>query len=582
MRISFIRVLATLFFCAALSAAPAPSEEFRAVWVTRFEWPRPDAGACRAAIDEIMKTLAANRFNAVMFQIRGQCDTLYPSPEEPWSQFISPSGNDPGFDPLVYAIEAAHANRLEFHAYINTHVAWLSAKHELPAAASHVFYRHFNATDTNTCNWLAHGADGKPVQWGEDDYVWIAPGVPAAQAYTRRQIMHVVKNYDIDGVHLDRIRTGGPEFSHDPISMARLSSEQANPRHLGFDEWTSDQILRFCCNLYAQIAEAKPRVKISSAPLGLTRQDRYPEYPPEFHYAVAKGHQDAQAWLAAGAMDFLVPQIYWSDSDNKQPDFSRVLPEWIDHAADRHVYVGMRAGFSAVDLAHQIQTTRGAGGRGNVAFSYNDLNRGKKFAALGRRGRGVYASSAAAPAMPWKDNPTEGIILGTVADARTAQPVVDAQIRRTSSDEVTLASADGIYSFLKVPPGRYDLNVVKPGWSELRIEDVDIAAGKVVRVDVALNELPPTSQAAANIGSAAQPSLTTSASAAIHPATQRPKVTVVSTEVIVERSVLTSTMRWILGILGVIGLALGTIAVWVIIERLGKDESDKGSKSRRR
>src|SRR5512145_229897 len=113
------------------------------MWVSRFEWPNRDPAACRATIDEIMKTLAAHRFNAVVFQVRGQCDTFYPSPEEPWSPMISPTGSDPGWDPMAYAIEAAHANKLEFHAYINTHVAWQNGQQRPPAVPSHIFFKHF-------------------------------------------------------------------------------------------------------------------------------------------------------------------------------------------------------------------------------------------------------------------------------------------------------------------------------------------------------------------------------------------------------------------------------------------------------
>ncbi|MCL2330446.1 MAG: family 10 glycosylhydrolase, partial [Phycisphaerae bacterium] len=376
-------------------------------------------------------------------------------------------------------------NRLEFHAYINTHVAWRSREHELPAAASHIFYQHFNAANPSTCDWLAHNAAGQPEQWGEDDYCWITPGVPDAQAYTRRQIMHVVKNYDVDGVHFDRIRTGGAEFSHDPISLARFANPDANPSGLSFEDWTTDQINRFVRDIYAQISEVKPHLKVSSAPIGLTRRERFPDYPDNFHFAVTKCHQDAQAWLAAGAMDFLVPQIYWSDSDGKPPFFSRVLPDWIDHAAGRHIYPGLNSNVGGLELVHEIQVTRRQGGLGNVIFSYSGMQKNDKFSLLSR-GRSVYSETVPTPAIPWKENPTEGMIVGTILDEQTNLPVVDAQIRRSGCDEVALSSGDGFYSFLKVPPGEYSLNVHKTGCPELQSPSFNVAAGQVVRVNVSM------------------------------------------------------------------------------------------------
>lgn len=578
MKIPPVYLYVLLVFVTAWPGKSASAQEFRAVWVTRFEWPRPDADTCRKNIDEIMKMLAANRFNAVLFQVRGQCDTFYPSPEEPWSPIISPGGHDPGFgdfDPLAYAIQAAHARGLEFHAYINTHVAWQSAKRELPKAGSHVFYQHLNAADSNARDWLACDAGGLPVQWGEDDYVWIAPGVPAAQAYIRRQIMHVVSNYPVDGVHLDRIRTGGAEFSRDPLSMKRWSDEQTNPYRLDFDAWTCDQITRFCCDLYAQMAEINPSIKLSSSPLALTRQELYPEYPADFHYAVAKAHQDAQAWLAAGAMDFVAPQIYWSDSDNQQPDFSHVLPDWINHAAGRHVYAGMRGRHSATELAHQINVTRSSGGQGSVIFSYSDLTKNRRFAALSRRGTGVYASVASIPPMSWKDanRATEGIIIGKMTDAHTDQPIADVQIRRTGSEEVALSSGDGIYSFLKVPPGRFHLSIFKPGWSELRIEDVDMAAGGVVRVDATLKPAP----AADYDTQMNQPAEAVTTTAETHPEARPPKVKVIETKVKVERPMLT-VLRWLLYSMLGIAVLMGAVAAGVMIERRKNTRKPRGRK----
>lgn len=64
-----------------------------------------------------MNTLAENRFNACLFQVRGQVDVLYPSLFEPWSHLIG--GADPGSDPLEFAIAEARRNNLEFHAYLN-------------------------------------------------------------------------------------------------------------------------------------------------------------------------------------------------------------------------------------------------------------------------------------------------------------------------------------------------------------------------------------------------------------------------------------------------------------------------------
>ncbi len=482
-------ILAAFAGTAPVSARNVPaaeaSPEYRGMWVTRFEWPGLDRDQVRATIDEIMSQLARSHFNAVFFQVRGQADTLYPSPEEPWSALISTSPQGPGWDPLQHAIEAAHRNGLEFHAYINTHVAWQDVNDRPPPQTNPLYYRHCNAADPAHRDWLIHDEQGRPVQFDPGDhYTWIAPGVPDAQAYIRRQILYVAQNYDVDGLHFDRIRTCGPEYSHDPISTARQAlGAEGNPGNLNFADWTRDQFTRMLCDLYAQVAEVKPQVKISAAPVGLYRRERNPDYPASFHFGWSKAYQDAQAWIAAGALDFVVPQIYWG-SGPKPPFFDEIAPDWFTHAAGRHVVPGQNRSLPLGELVRQVRFTRDHGGHGNVMFAY------KGFASKGGFKRysgpgGPYERPARLPAMPWKDQPTEGILLGTLTD-EAGQPVVDGWVTRTGGDEIALSSGDGLYSMLRVPPGTYALTIRKQGYAEARVDGVQVAAGRVTRVDVPL------------------------------------------------------------------------------------------------
>jgi len=111
----------------------------------------------------------------------------------------------------------------------------------------------------------------------------------------------------------------------------------------------------------------------------------------------------------------------------------------------------------------------------------------RKYSAQG----GVYERPAQPPAMPWKDQPTEGILLGTLTDG-AGQPVVDAWVTRTGGDEIALSSGDGVYAMLRVPPGTYALTVRKQGYADTRIDDVQVAAGRVTRVDLPVASQPLT------------------------------------------------------------------------------------------
>ncbi|HNO79665.1 MAG TPA: family 10 glycosylhydrolase [Phycisphaerae bacterium] len=476
---------------------PTTEPEFRGMWISRFEWPSTNLSTVQSRIASMMSNLEANNFNAAVFQVRGQADTLYPSPFEVWSNILSNNGNAPpgwgSFDPMQYAIDQAHLRGLEFHAYINTHVAW-QATCAVPATKptytlNHIFWDHFDADNPNARDWLIHDQSGTPIQCEESSYTWIAPGVPDASAYTRKQIMYVVENYDVDGVHFDRIRTPGTEYSHDPISEARFNGE-GNPDGLSFANWTRDQFTRMLCDVYAQIMEVRPEVKVSSAPLGLYQSSSYPGYPGAcgFLYGRTCAYQDAQAWLAAGAQDFIAPQIYWADG-GANPDFSEVLPDWVANNAGRHIYAGQTDNLGVGELVSQISATRTLGGEGNVVFSYGDFNNNNFWPVYSNPG-GPYETPVATPPMPWKDSPTDGILIGNVTELGTGVPIVDAHVTRNGSTYTALSSGDGLYSMLKVPPGTYTLSFDKPSVGSKVVTDVEVIAGLVTRVDVELGAPP--------------------------------------------------------------------------------------------
>ncbi len=428
------------------------------MWVSRFDgWTSSDKNYVMTKIDEIMTNLADSHFNAVLFQIRGQADTFYPSPYEPWSERVGSGWTD--FDPTAYAIDAAHSRGLEFHAYINTHVCW--GGEGTPDDGSHLYYRHCDASSPATCDWLIHDWNYAPAQL-VGNYVWIAPGVPAAQAYLRQQTLYVVNKYDVDGVHFDRIRTPGYYYSYDPISISRYYGE-GNPAGLYFSEWTTDQITRFLRDTYAQVIEAKPQVQVSASPFGS---------------GYSNVHQDPATWFSTGIVDALNPMIYGSGSY-----FAGMLPTWLDMRSGRHLYAGQSISDVTIEeLIDEINLVRSMGGEGMTVFSYSGFNSGGYWDEISGPG-GPYENPAALPAMSWKTSPTTGIIIGSIIGLDGATPVVDAQVTRNGSTYIALSSGDGLYSFVGVPPGQYTLTLSKTGFDPAPPIICNVSAGLVTRVN---------------------------------------------------------------------------------------------------
>jgi len=271
-----------------------------------------------------------------------------------------------------------------------------------PSAANHLFWQHCNMADPAHRDWLICNGNNAPIGLEEGNYAWMAPGIPDWAAYARKQIMYVVTQYDgsspsrprLDGVHFDHIRTPNngsfptQHWSYDPVSLARSGSSEANPAGLAWADWMRDQTNRFVQDIYAEILELRPDLRVSAAPLGLYADNRYPpEYPDPcvLTYGYSCAYQDTQNWLSRGAMDFIIPIIYWADGGS-DPDFGEVAPDWVTNRAGRHVVAGQAAfklEFTLAAMSNQVSVMRTLGCHGTCPFSYATFKYWTQYVAAG-------------------------------------------------------------------------------------------------------------------------------------------------------------------------------------------------------
>ena len=103
-----------------------PKQQLRAEWiasVTNIDWPsRPGLSADeqKAELLRWYDEAVDLGLNAVVVQVRPTADAFWPSPYEPWSTWLTgQQGQDPGYDPLAFAVAEAHKRNLEFHGWFN-------------------------------------------------------------------------------------------------------------------------------------------------------------------------------------------------------------------------------------------------------------------------------------------------------------------------------------------------------------------------------------------------------------------------------------------------------------------------------
>lgn len=380
---------------------PAVAREFRGVWVAtvaNMDWPSRRSLGSDAAQAELLRILDAARdigLNAVILQVRPSADAFYASDIEPWSDFLTgESGRapEPWWDPLAFAVEAAHARGLELHAWFNPFRAGFVSK-RTPMAASHVLRRRPDLIRT-------YGT-----------FYWLDPGEPDARRLAIDVITDVVRRYDVDAVHIDDYfypyRQRDRRNRLIPFPDEATWTRYGRATGMGRDDWRRSNVDRFVEDLYHAVRREKEHVRVGISPFGIWR----PGHPASVRGLDAYGdlYADTRKWLNNGWADYYAPQLYWRVAAPEQP-YTELLEWWSSqNLHGRHVWAGNHPNrvatgaspWDAWEILEQVRLTRQHPGfSGNVHFSAASLLRNPD--GLGDALRsGWYGEPALVPASPW-------------------------------------------------------------------------------------------------------------------------------------------------------------------------------------
>ncbi|HLP16485.1 MAG TPA: family 10 glycosylhydrolase [Bacteroidota bacterium] len=397
----------------AVINGPRVEREFRAAWVAtvaNIDWPSKPGLATAQQQKEavaILDTASALHLNAIILQIRPQCDAFYPSSLEPWSYYLTGTQGrapDPFYDPLQFWIDEAHDRGIELHVWFNPYRAHMPSGGEITAQSV----------------VRTHPGLAKVLP---DGMYWLDPGMKETQDHTYRVVMDVVKRYDIDGVHFDDYfyPYGDGNFP-DEESWTEYTSHGGT---LARDDWRRSNVNQFVERIYRGIKQEKPRVKFGISPFGIWR----PTYPASItgfdQYAGL--YADARLWLNKGWIDYWSPQLYWPINQIPQ-SFPVLLGWWArENTLKRNLWPGMIITRSsseqgADEIINQIMIERGMvpDAPGHVHFSMKHLMKDtSRFnqALIS----GPYKNEALVPCSPWLDReaPDAPTVAATAAEGDT-------------------------------------------------------------------------------------------------------------------------------------------------------------------
>jgi uncharacterized lipoprotein YddW (UPF0748 family) len=315
---------------AHLSIDRPANYEFRGVWIATVDntdWPAKgmvDPTNQKAEFIRQLDLHKKNGMNAVIVQVRPAADAFYPSPYEPWSQWLTGvQGRPPSpyYDPLQFMINETHKRGMEFHAWCNPYRADFQIG-KSSIAANHITRIH--------PEWF--------LTYGDKKY--FDPSNKEAQQFVVKVVSDIVKRYDVDAIHMDDYfypyRIAGREFPDE-------ASYRKSGTRLSKDDWRRSNVDSIIAMLSRAIKKEKPWVKFGISPFCVWRnKDQDPDGSDS--KAAQTNYDDLYAnillWLKQGWIDYVAPQLYLEIGNGKIP-YEKLLDWWSKHTYGRQCYIGI-------------------------------------------------------------------------------------------------------------------------------------------------------------------------------------------------------------------------------------------------
>ena len=311
----------------SLFTSPAGAQmkrEFRGAWIqcVNGQFKGMPTQKMQQTLTYQLDELQKDGCNAIIFQVRPECDALYESQLEPWSFYLTGQQGkapQPYWDPLQWMIEQCHQRGMELHAWINPYRAKTKTAHT--NAANHVVSRY-------------------PERCFEyDGLTLLNPALRENSDYICEVVRDILTRYDVDGLHIDDY------FYPYPVAGVEIPDANDFKRYgegfLTREDWRRQNVSMFVEQLAKTIHETKPWVKLGISPFGIYRNQKSDPNGSRTNglQNYDQLYADILLWVNKGWMDYCVPQLYW-EIGNKAADYDELINWWNHHCSKVNLYIG--------------------------------------------------------------------------------------------------------------------------------------------------------------------------------------------------------------------------------------------------
>lgn len=391
------------------------------VWA--LDWPS-STSSTTAQKNEMVKyldVLQKNNFNAVYFQVRTMSDAFYKSSYEPWSSYLTGTrGKDPGWDPLAFVVEECHKRGMECHAWVNP-------------------YRFSTGSNWSTAQDQALKSAGMLLAYTKSDgktTTILNPGLESVRKRIVDVCKEIISNYDVDGLVFDDYFY--PEGIPVTSSAGDYDLWQKSGASMTFGDWRRNNVNQMVADVYKMVQQQKPYVRFGISPAGaactsaaVAAKHGIDRCPVASDWQYDGIFSDPVAWLEAGTIDYISPQLYWKTNHKTNP--FGPMTKWWSYVAKhfgRHHYASHSISFlnssnttsDWEEIGKQVQFSRDYTENeapGAVFYSAAYVT-GKKQSGFGEWLQvNKFQNKALTPAIDWKKSDFEKVQVSALSKRAT-------------------------------------------------------------------------------------------------------------------------------------------------------------------
>jgi uncharacterized lipoprotein YddW (UPF0748 family) len=300
------------------------SNEFRGVWVAtvfNLNFPQHTSEAqYKAAFNSLIEQVKAKNMNVILFQVRPLNDAFYESELAPFSRYLTGvEGSSPGWDALEYMIETAHANGIEFHAWMNPYrVANSSASKQAYLNTLHPSNFARQNPDLVVAGKLSNGLN---------PYI-LNPGEPLVKQYIRDVVVELIENYNVDGIHFDDYF-----YPYSGIDTDTATYNTYAKSGQSIADWRRENVNDVIRGVKEDIdlfnLENNRDIRFGVSPFGIWKSggtDGSNTSTAALQSFVTQ-FADSKKWVEEGWVHYIAPQVYWPFSHTLAP-YADVVDWW--------------------------------------------------------------------------------------------------------------------------------------------------------------------------------------------------------------------------------------------------------------